>query len=80
MGAYGDVHASGVVIPCEWDDERRVCAISLSTTGEQELRVNEQNGRGAELRAWIHRRLRVSGYLDTLGSLVVLDFQPDEEA
>ena len=79
MSVHDGVEASGVIVPCAWDGAHRVSAIALSTTAEVELRLDEESGRGPELRAWMHGRLHVSGYLDAMGHLVVLDYAPEED-
>lgn len=54
---------SGLITPCEWDEDDNVVGITLSTTDEEEYRIqNDQVGE--ELLEYVSRDVMVTGFVD----------------
>jgi len=63
----------GLIIPMDWDDQGNVTGVAISTSLEEEYRV-ELDRRGEELLAFVRERVKASGKitLDPQGAKVMM--------
>jgi hypothetical protein len=63
----------GLIIPMDWDDQGNVTGVAISTSLEEEYRI-ELDHRGEELLGFVRERVRASGKvrLDAQGGKVLM--------
>jgi 5S rRNA maturation endonuclease (ribonuclease M5) len=63
----------GLIIPTDWDDQGNVTGLTISTSLEEEYRI-EPDRRGEELLAFVRERVKASGKikLDAQGAKVMM--------
>jgi len=63
----------GLIIPMDWDDQGNVTGVAISTSLEEEYRI-ELDRRGEELLAFVREQVKASGKikLDAQGAKVMM--------
>jgi 5S rRNA maturation endonuclease (ribonuclease M5) len=67
------VTVRGLIIPMDWDDQGNVIGVAISTSLEEEYRI-ELDRRGEELLGFVRERVKASGEvrLDAQGGKVLM--------
>lgn len=58
------ITVTGIVIPAKWDHNENAIAVSIATFQEREYLVDTTNRAGKELCGFLHKKIKVTGFLD----------------
>lgn len=56
----GETTITGLVTPCDWDQNNNIVALEIATSGEETYMV-ESNAKGEELFKCLHEQVKVAG-------------------
>ena len=57
------ITVTGIVIPAKWDHNENAIAVSIATFQEREYLVDMTNKAGKELCGFLHKKIKVTGFL-----------------
>ena len=67
------ITVSGLITPMDWDDRGNITGVAISTSSEEEYRI-QLDRQGEELLCFVRERVKASGFvkLDTRGRKVMM--------